>query len=265
MTTKKILLIIGGVVAVLGLVVVLFVGGILWAAFSAIGKSEAAGTAKIFLRQNEKLKSDIGDVRDFGFWVTGGINSHNADGEATLNLKAVGARKTAHASVNLAYRNGREWVVVAASYKNDAGQSVDLFDPYERDAEAVGGGEPQEGETGEAAPDDPGGTGENFDEESFAANVSQAEGTTLVVFLSQYSLDSRSLEKTLDELAGDYAERVNLVRYSVDEQPVLYKRFRIRDLPLVLVYRDGRELERRDGTISKAQLAALMDKYLETE
>jgi thiol-disulfide isomerase/thioredoxin len=252
------------VVAVLGLVVVLFVGGILWATFSAIGKSEAAGTAKNFLRQNEKLKSDIGDVRDFGFWVTGSINSHNADGEATLNLKAVGARKTVPASVSLAYRNGREWVVVAANYKNDAGQTVNLFDPYERDAEA-GGGEPQEGETAEAATDDSGGTGEGFDEESFAANVTQAEGTTLVVFLSQYSLDSRSLEKTLDELAADYAERVNLVRYSVDEQPALYGRFRIEKLPLVSIYKDGTEQERRAGALSKGQLAALLDKYLETE
>lgn len=265
MTTKKILLIIGGVVAVLGLVVVLFVGGILWVAFSTIGKSEAAQTAKTFLRQNEKLKSDIGDVQDFGFWVTGNINSHNTDGEATLNLKAIGARKTVPASVNLAYRNGRDWVVVAASYTNDAGQTVNLFNPYEQDAEAAGG-EPQETETAEAVTDDPGGTtGEGFDEESFAANVSQSEGTTLVVFLSQSSLDSRALEKTLDEVAGDYSERVNLVRYSVDEQPALYRRFRIEAMPLILIYKDGTEQERHAGALSKRQLTGLLDKYLEME
>ncbi|HEY0083020.1 MAG TPA: cytochrome c oxidase assembly factor Coa1 family protein, partial [Pyrinomonadaceae bacterium] len=111
MTTKKILLIAGGVLTVLAFVVVLFVGGIVWVAFSTIGKSEAATTAKSFLQQNEELKSDIGDVRDFGFWVTGNINSHNTDGEATLNLKVIGERKTVPATVNLAYRSGREWVV----------------------------------------------------------------------------------------------------------------------------------------------------------
>lgn len=269
MTTKKIVLIIGGVVAVLGFLVVLFVGGIVWVAFSTIGKSEAAQTAKTFLQKNERLKSDIGEVRDFGFWVTGNINSHNSDGEATLNLKVIGAQKTVPASVNLTYRGGRDWVVVKASYRNDANQTVELLNPYERDAEAAGDrpgdvvlDAPDGAATDEAGTDDAGG---GFDEESFAANVLQSEGTTLVVFLTQYALDSQALEKTLDELAADYSERVTLVRYSVDEQPALYKRFGIRKLPVVLIYKDGKEQERREGATSKAQLAGLLDRYLETE
>lgn len=259
MSTKKILLIVGGIIAVLGLLVALFVGSIVWVAFSTIGKSEAAQTAKTFLQQNEKLKSDIGEVRDFGFWVTGNINSTNSDGEATLNLKVIGAQKTVHASVNLAYRNGRDWVVVAANYKNDAKQIVNLFDPYEGGAE-TGAGEPVEAET-----DQSDGAAGGFDEESFSANVSQSEGTTLVVFLTQYSLDSKALEKSLDELAEDYAERVTLVRYSVDEQPALYRRFNIERMPVIMLYKDGKQQERHDGAVSKQQLAALLDKYLETE
>lgn len=272
MTTKKILLIVGGIVAVLGLLVALFVGGIVWIAFSTIGKSEAAVAAKTFLQQNERLKSDIGDVRDFGFLVTGNINSHNSDGEATLNLKVIGAKKTVPATVNLTYRGGREWVVVKAAYENDAEQTVSLLNPYETDAAQEAGGASNEfgagaaagngAATDDAATDDAGG---GFDEESFSANVLQSEGTTLVVFLTQYSLDSRELEKSLDELAGEYAERVNLVRYSVDEQPALYKRFHVEKVPLILIYRDGAEQERRAGSISKGQLAGLLDKYLETE
>ncbi|HEX8455968.1 MAG TPA: cytochrome c oxidase assembly factor Coa1 family protein [Pyrinomonadaceae bacterium] len=268
MTTKKVLLIIGGVVAVLALLGGLVVGGIVYVAFSTIGKSEAALTAKNYLRQNERLKNDIGEVRDFGFWVTGNINSQNNDGEATLNLKTIGAKKTVPASVNLTYRNGRNWVVVKASYTNDAGQTVNLLNPYEAEA---GGDDTKPGdvvvsnettEKGNAGTDDAGG---GFDEASFAANVTRAQGTTLVVFLSDYSLDSQALEKTLNALADDYAERVNLVRYSVDAQPVLYKRFNIDKLPLVLIYKDGREQERRAGAISQQQLAALLDKSLGAE
>ncbi|HZH32515.1 MAG TPA: thioredoxin family protein [Pyrinomonadaceae bacterium] len=281
MTTKKILLIVGGVVAVLALVVTLFVGGILWITFSAIGKSEAAQTARTFLQQNAQLKSDIGEVRDFGFWVTGNINSQNDDGVATLNLKVVGERKTVPASVNLSYQNGREWVVVKASYQNDAKQTVSLLNPYERnalnpngrDAPEAGRSDTLEVGAGGAAPGDTDGAGTaagtvgegGFDEESFAANVLQSEGTTLVVFQSQYSVDSQALEKTLEELSGVYAERVNLVRYNVDEQPALLKRFEIRKPPVVLIYRNGEEQERRAGAISKSQLAALLDRYLETE
>jgi thioredoxin 1 len=261
MSTKKILLIVGGIVAVLVILVGLFVGSIVWVAFSTIGNSEAAQTAKTFLQQNEKLKSDIGEVREFGFWVTGNINTRNSDGVATLHFKVIGARKTAPASVNMTYRDGRDWIVVAASYKNDAGQTVNLLNPYERDAESVGNGD---------APDNSdvagsGGTVAGFDEESFSANVLQAEGTTLVVCVTQYSLDSQALDKTLNELSEDYASRVNLVRYNVDEQPAVLRRFNIERMPVIMLYQDGKEQERRTGAISKQQLAALLDKYLETE
>jgi thioredoxin 1 len=262
MSTKKILLIVGGIIAVLGLLVALFVGSIVWVAFSTIGKSEAAQTAKTFLRQNEKLKSDIGEVRDFGFWVTGSINSSNSNGEATLNLKVIGAQKTVPASVNLAYRNGRDWNVVEASYQNEAGQTVDLLDPYGTGATDA---KDASGATGNFGGTDSSETVAGFDEESFSANVLQADGTTLVVFLTQYSLDSKALEKSLDELSEDYAERVNLVRYSVDEQPAALRRFNIGRMPVIMLYKDGREQERRTGAISKQQLAALLDKYLETE
>ncbi|HYP02150.1 MAG TPA: cytochrome c oxidase assembly factor Coa1 family protein [Pyrinomonadaceae bacterium] len=262
MSTKKILLIVCGIAAVLGFIVALFVGGIVWVAFSTIGKSEAAQTAKAFLQKNEKLKSDIGEVRDFGFWIQGKINTHNQDGEATLDLKVVGAKKTVPASVNLTYRNGRDWVVVKASYRNDAGETVNLLNPYEQDPAQIGDGG---NERGEGRPAAQGNAGEAFDEESFSANVLQAEGTTLVVFVTQYSLDSQALEKTLDELSADYAERVNLVRYSVDEQPAVLRRFNIERMPVIMLYKDGAEQERRAGAISKQQLARLLDKYLETE
>ena len=56
MSTKKIILIIAGVFAVLALIVALFVGGIVWFVFHTIGNSEAAETARTFLRNNEILK-----------------------------------------------------------------------------------------------------------------------------------------------------------------------------------------------------------------
>ena len=66
MSTKKILLIIGGIVLVLGLIVALFVGGTLFFIFRTISNSEAAETARTYLRNNEKLKQGIGEVKDFG-------------------------------------------------------------------------------------------------------------------------------------------------------------------------------------------------------
>lgn len=130
MSTKKIVLIVVGIFAVLALIAALFVGGISLFVFQTIGNSDAAETARTFLRTNETLKQDIGEVKDFGWIVTGQINVQNADGEATLNLKVIGERKTVHATVNLSYRSNRNWRVTGASYERD-GQTINLLEPYE--------------------------------------------------------------------------------------------------------------------------------------
>ena len=131
MTTKKIVLIIVGVVGVLGLVVILFVGGIVGFALYQVGNSEAARKSKDFIRTNEKLKQDIGEVKDFGSIVTGSISLSGGSGNATINLKVIGERKTVNASVDLILVSGSSWRVSAASYIHDSGQTIDLLDPYD--------------------------------------------------------------------------------------------------------------------------------------
>ena len=130
MTTKKIVLIVVGIVAVLALIIALFVGGIVWFAFHTIGTSEAADTARNYLRTNDKLKQDIGEVKDFGSFITGSINVENGDGVAKLNLKVIGEKATVNATIDLAYRSNRNWRVTAASYERD-GHNIDLMQPYE--------------------------------------------------------------------------------------------------------------------------------------
>jgi len=128
MTTKKLVIIIGS--AMLGLFVafLLFVGGILGIAFYSVANSEAAVTAKEFLRANEKLKEDIGEVKDFGYLVTGEINTKNRDGDARLHLKVIGERRTVNATVMMEYRSGGAWRVTRASYTDERGATVELVE-----------------------------------------------------------------------------------------------------------------------------------------
>ena len=111
------------------LLVALFVVAIGWFVFRTIGNSEAAETARTYLRSNEILKQDIGDVKDFGSFVTGNINVANGDGEATLYLKVIGEKRTVNARVDLSFRNNRNWRVTGASYDSD-GKTIDLMQSY---------------------------------------------------------------------------------------------------------------------------------------
>jgi len=131
MSTKKIILIIAGILGVLALVVALFVGGIAWFAFHTIGNSEAAEASRTYLRNNQALKQDIGEVKDFGSFITGNVNVANGDGEATLYLKVIGEKRNVNARVDLSYRSNQNWRVTGASYDRD-GRTIDLMKPYEQ-------------------------------------------------------------------------------------------------------------------------------------
>ena len=129
MSTKKIVLIVLGVLAVLGLIVALFVGGIGWFVFHTIGNSEAAEASRTYLRSNQILKQDIGEVKDFGSFITGNINVANGDGEASLYLKVIGEKREVNAKVDLSSRSNRPWRVTGASYVRD-GKTIDLMESY---------------------------------------------------------------------------------------------------------------------------------------
>jgi hypothetical protein len=128
--TKKNIVVILSILGVLALLVVLFVGTILGIVFYTISQSEAARTAKSFLQSNERLKQDIGEVKDFGTIITGSVRSRNDNGDATLNIKVIGEKRTANATVVLMYRAGRNWRVTEANYRNEAGETVELLDKY---------------------------------------------------------------------------------------------------------------------------------------
>ena len=131
MTKKKIVLIVGGMLAVLAVVILVFVFAIFFLGFYTVKNSQSAEKAKAYLRSNEKLKQDIGEVQNFGNIITAAINDRNGDSEVTLKLTVFGERKTVSATVDLMLVQGNAWRVTSASYVNSNGQKISLLDPYD--------------------------------------------------------------------------------------------------------------------------------------
>jgi hypothetical protein len=131
MTNRKILLIVVGVIASLIFLIAVFTLGIFGSIFYSVSTSQAAETARNFLRNNEKLKTDIGEVKDFGSIAKGGVAVSSGNEPVTIKLKVIGTNATVEATVNLVFLRGSDWRVVSASYVNKAGQTIALQDPYD--------------------------------------------------------------------------------------------------------------------------------------
>ena len=66
----------------------------------------------------------------------------------------------------------------------------------------------------------------------------------------------RMIAPVLEDLAARDAGRLKVVKVNVDEESALSARFQARSIPLLLVLRDGREVDRIVGALPRPALDA---------
>ena len=72
----------------------------------------------------------------------------------------------------------------------------------------------------------------------------------------------RMIAPVLEDLATRHAGRLKVIKVNVDEEPTLGARFDARSIPLLVVLRDGREIDRIVGALPPAALEARLDGVL---
>jgi thioredoxin 2 len=103
----------------------------------------------------------------------------------------------------------------------------------------------------EAGPD-------SFDEE-IAASV-----PVLVDFWAPWCGPCRMVSPLVERLGAEHAGRLKVVKLNVDEAPAISARFGVQGIPLLVVIRDGSEVDRLVGAAPLARLQAWLDPHLAT-
>ena len=84
----------------------------------------------------------------------------------------------------------------------------------------------------------------------------------LVDFWAPWCGPCRLVGPVVEELAGDYAGQLKVVRVNVDEASDLASRWRALSIPTLVVLRGGREVERVVGALPKRELAARLGPHV---
>lgn len=82
-------------------------------------------------------------------------------------------------------------------------------------------------------------------------------GAALPVLLdiwAPWCVPCRSMEPVVAEIASTFAGRLRVARMNVDESPETVTRLRIRGVPTLIIFEDGREVARMIGVRDKDQL-----------
>jgi thioredoxin 1 len=99
-------------------------------------------------------------------------------------------------------------------------------------------------------------------ENSFASEVEQGQGITVVDFWAPWCGPCRFVAPVIEQLASDYAGRVRFAKLNVDDAPNVAGEFGIRSIPTIAIFRDGKPVDRVVGAVPRAQLEALIQKHL---
>jgi thioredoxin 1 len=97
---------------------------------------------------------------------------------------------------------------------------------------------------------------------NFTAIVLQSDKPALVDFWAPWCGPCRAIGPILEELAGEYGDRVNVVKVNVDDNPRISGKYGVRSIPTILMIKDGKVKDTSVGLASKNQLADLIDRNL---
>jgi len=101
-------------------------------------------------------------------------------------------------------------------------------------------------------------------DENFEAEVLKSELPVLVDFWAPWCGPCRIVGPIVEELAGEYRERVKVVKVNVDENPEISSTYGIRSIPTLAVFSGGEVVTGVVGAAPRAQLADMLDKVVAT-
>ena len=94
--------------------------------------------------------------------------------------------------------------------------------------------------------------------DSFEQDVLKSDIPVLVDFWATWCGPCRLLSPILEEVAKEYEGKVVLAKVNVDEEPELADSFRIRNIPTVLLFKNGEIAATSVGYVPKAEIEALL-------
>lgn len=95
---------------------------------------------------------------------------------------------------------------------------------------------------------------------TFEKNIEK--GVVLVDFWATWCGPCRRQAPIVEELANDFAGKVKVGKVDVDKNRSVSQKYIIRSIPTIIIFKDGKVMERLVGLRSKAELEKTLKIYL---
>lgn len=99
------------------------------------------------------------------------------------------------------------------------------------------------------------------DGQSFEAET-RASVPVLIDFWAPWCGPCRMVSPAIERIAQNRAGQLKVVKVNTDAEPALAQRFGVQGIPLIVLLRDGTEVDRRVGAVPEGQLSDWLEPHL---
>ena len=100
------------------------------------------------------------------------------------------------------------------------------------------------------------------DEAGWDATVMKSPGLVLVDFWAPWCGPCQMIAPIIDELAVEYAGKVTVAKLNTDENPEIAGKYQVMSIPTILIFKNGKPVERLVGAMPKQKFKGVLDSLL---
>jgi thioredoxin 1 len=99
-------------------------------------------------------------------------------------------------------------------------------------------------------------------DDTFEKEVLQSSQPVLVDFYADWCGPCRAIAPIVEEIARDLSDRLKVVKLDVDQNPQTAMQYGVQSIPTLIIFKNGKEVERLIGYMSKAKLMSKIEPHL---
>ena len=94
---------------------------------------------------------------------------------------------------------------------------------------------------------------------SFEDDVLKAKKPVLVDFWAEWCGPCKMIAPMLDEVSGEYGEKLTIAKINIDDNPRTPQRFNVRGIPTLILFKNGQVEGQKVGALRKSDLTTFLD------